>query len=145
MKEKILRTEETIVREKIIFIANDGKEFVDRLACQHYEKELTFKKVNEIIEKADLDSPNFDGGENYESHNYRWYRPKNKEEILLLINAYGEEVNIGITDIGKWVCIETDCSDDYVWITTLEDGINYARSILDKLGFDMEIKPKEKA
>lgn len=145
MKEKILRTEETIVKEKIIFIANDGTEFIDRIACQSYEKNLTLKKLNETVEKADLDSPNFDGRENYESHSYHWYRPKNKEELKLLIDAFGDEVNVGISDIGKWICIETDCGDDYTWTTTLEDGINYARSILDKLGFDMEIKPKENA
>lgn len=145
MEEKKILKEKSFIEEKTVYISVDGKEFTDMRACYKHERDYYRSIANNTIETTDCDSPNFDGGENYESHNYRWYRPRNKEEILLLINAYGEDTNIGETDIGKWVCIETDCGDDYIWTTTLEDGINYARSILDKLGFDMEIKPKENA
>ena len=124
------------------FIAEDGTEFDHESACKEYEHAKAMEKLACIEHCNELDdSPNFDGGECYESHSYIWYRPKDAHEIDLLNDAYGN--SFGENMIGEWICVETDSGDDFLWVTMLDDGINHAKYILDKLGFDVVIAPKE--
>ena len=132
-----------MVKKPIIkFIAEDGTEFDHESACKEYEHAKAMEKLTCIEHCNELDdSPNFDGGECYESHSYIWYRPKDAHEIDLLNDAYGN--SFGEYMIGEWICVETDSGDDFLWVTMLDDGINHAKYILDKLGFDVVIAPKE--
>lgn len=134
--------------EKIIpkYIADDGTEFTDEKECERYERQIALERLSVIETSSEAQGlANFDGGECYESHNYVWYRPKDAHEIDLLKAAYDDE---GHTDfsynmIGQWICVETDCADDFLWVTTIDDGIEYAKDILSKLGYDMVVTAKE--
>lgn len=142
--KQITKTEK--VEKKLVkFVAEDGTEFENEKDCLNYERDCWRKELdNSGIETADVDYPNCDGGENYESHNYKWYRPKTHEEIELLRKAYElneHDCRKQLSDelIGKWVCIETDCTDDFIWLTTIDDGIDYARTLLKNLGYEMTV------
>lgn len=135
--ERIELVEKPIVK----FVADDGTEFDHERACKEYEHAKAMEKLVCIEQCEELeDSPNFDGGECYESHSYTWYRPKDAHEIELLNDAYGNSFREDM--IGEWICVETDSGDDFLWVTLLEDGINHAKYILSKLGFDMVIAAK---
>ena len=75
-----------MVKKPIIkFIAEDGTEFDHESACKEYEHAKAMEKLACIEHCNELDdSPNFDGGECYESHSYIWYRPKDaqRENVL---------------------------------------------------------------
>lgn len=134
--------------EKIIpkYIADDGTEFTDEKECGRYERQIALEWLSVIETKPEAEgSPNFDGGECYESHNYIWYRPKNEQEIELLQAAYYDDGTVNFHDemIGHWICVEIDCADDFLWVTTLDDGIEYARELLSRLGYDMVVTAKE--
>ena len=134
--------------EKIIpkHIADDGTEFTDEKECEQYERKIAMERLSVIETSSEAEGlPNFDGGECYESHNYTWYRPKDEHEIDLLNAAYSDGAQTEFYEemIGKWVCVETDCADDFLWVTTLDDGIEYARDVLAKLGYDMMVVEKE--
>ena len=142
MKEivKVEYVEKTVTK----YVASDGEEFYDSRLCQAYESSLAAKELDksgiEICKEAE-GFPNFDGGENYESHFYRWYRPQNSQQIELLRKAYNAD-KISEEHIGHWICIELDCGDDFVWLTSLDDSIEYARQLLEKLGYEMTITKK---
>lgn len=84
---------EMVATPKTKFIAFDGQEFEREADCRSYELALNVAKVEAQIErcKALDDCAPFDGGENYESHTYRWYKPKSKEDIELLCAAFGDK------------------------------------------------------
>ena len=132
----------------IKYVADDGTEFDHEGTCRRYEYEKALEKLSVIEQCADIEGcPNFDGGECYESHGYTWYRPKNEQEIEMLNNAYDNPYdNYGQFNndmIGEWVCVETDDADDFLWVTTLNNGIRYAKHILEKLGYDITITKKD--
>lgn len=144
------RIEKKELIEKVVpkYIADDGKEFTNEHDCLRYERTFALEKLEDIETNEDADGyPNFDGSECYESHSYTWYRPKNEHEIELLKAAYSygshsaTEFHDGM--IGKWVCVETDCSDDFLWVSMLDDGVEYAKTLLSRLGYDMVVTAKE--
>ena len=142
------RIEKKELIEKVVpkYIADDGTEFTDEKECERYERQIALERLSVIETSSEAEGfPNFDGGECYESHNYVWYRPKDEHEIDLLNAAYSGERQSEFYEemIGKWICVETDCSDDFLWVTTLDDGISYARDILEKLGYEMMVVEKE--
>lgn len=76
-----------------------------------------------------------------EYDDYFWFRPKNAEEIELLKKAYPEDdYGIDNADIGKWICVEV-CNDS-VWFSRLDEGIDYVRELLGKLGYEMTVTEK---
>lgn len=138
--KQITKTEQ--VEKKVVkFISEDGTEFDNEKDCLNYERQYWRKKLdNSGIEIGDTEYPNCDGGENYESHTYKWYRPKSHEEIELLRKAYElEEHELRKELIGKWICIEIDCDDDFLWLTTIDDGIAYTKALLEILGYEMTV------
>lgn len=126
---------------KKVYIAFDGAEFDTFRECEDYERALA-KKMLEVIEHCDsLDGyVPFDGGENMESHDYTWYKPKNLEEIKML-KKYLNTNDIDDNDVGKWICIEE--SDDYTWVHPVDNAIAYVAEILDKLGYILRIEEKK--
>ena len=136
---------ETVVTEPksiVKFLAEDGREFAKERECFEYEFAIKRKRVDAQVEtKAELDDlPPFDGGENYESHEYKWYKPKTKNDLELLRSAYGNKFDDCY--IGQWVCVEI-CDDGECWTMPLSNCIDYVNRILSCMGYEISIKPKE--
>ena len=80
---------ELVEQPRVKFVADDGTEFDHERPCKEYEHAKALEKLVCIEHCEELDdSPNFDGGECYESHSYIWYRPKNAHEIELLNDRF---------------------------------------------------------
>lgn len=120
-----------------VFVAEDGKEFQTEAECRAYEegRRILTERLSKIECCKELeDVPNCDGGECYESHEYFWYRPKDKSELTTLEEAY--KIELGDDDMGKWICIEVY---DDGWYSTIEDGISHATHVLETLGYKVKI------
>lgn len=147
MKEVVNTRQELVTYTDRVYVADDGTEFEYEWKCKEYEKELREKKAENVKHCKHLDGyANFDGMEYMECNSYRWYKPESEEDIEILNKAFFDygaySDNIDESYIGEWICIEeTDDGDAY--ISTLEQGINYARKILSALGYEMIITEKE--
>lgn len=139
------RVEKTVMvpTPKLWFIAFDGKEFEDEIDCLNYEHSQKVNRVDGQVERCRAldDYAPFDGGENYESHSYRWYKPKSKEDLDLLCDAFGDKFPDDC--IGQWVCVETTDYDGECWVQTVSECIDYANSVLGPMGYEVTIKAKE--
>lgn len=141
MKKVVNTRQELVTYTDVIYVANDGREFKTRWACKEYERELLLEKSKSVKHCEHLDGyANFNGEEYMENNHFYWYKPENEEDILTLTDAFGDEVCDRY--IGEWICIE-ETDDGDVYISTLESGINYARTILSALGYEMIITEKE--
>ena len=133
---------ETVEKTAVKFIADDGTEFDNDYDCKEYEHIKAMEKLTCIERCNELDNyPNFDGGECSESHSYIWYRPKDVCEIALLNEAYGNSFDDDM--IGEWICVESDSYGDFVWVSTLDDGIAHIRFVLKKFGYEIAINKAE--
>ena len=139
---KTVETVEFLERKIIKYVAEDGTEFSTQRACADYEEEQNKKNLSVIEQCKDAEgNPNFDGNEHMEYYDYLWFRPKNAEEIELLNKAYNDDYSsLDNSDIGKWICVET--SADSVWFSRLENGIEYVRELLNRLGYEMTVTEK---
>lgn len=146
MKEIVKKT--IVEHEEIVFEATDGTIFHREADCLYYESELARKAIlnrDDIVigEEANGFAP-FNGGENYESHDYLWFKPLTPEGATALHEAF-PPVNAGIdamSMVGEWVCIE-DLSDGYFY-TWLGDDIDYVRNLCSRLGYEVSFQPKKK-
>ena len=139
---------ELVVREVQRYVAEDGKVFATEADCKRYEYELSRSaleakvKLIETCKAAENFTP-LDSGEYMEYHEYKWYRPKNREEADLLIEYFNLEYDAILTsEIGDWVCIEE--SDDCGWSCPLKYSIIHTKKFFELLGYDVTITKKEK-
>lgn len=130
------------MQEKTYYIAEDGTQFESEQECKQYERCDMFKKM--IAESPDIIKyPEAEGlqniGEGFYSDDYEylWYKPLNEAGTALLKRAYG-----CITDdpTGRIICIEVTYGDTYY--SYLEEGVQYAKTLLSKLGYDMVLVEK---
>ncbi len=139
MKEVIKPT--IINTNKKVFVAEDGTEFEYSEQCIAYERKQQLKELEQIEQCPEAEyQPNFNGSENMEFHEYKWFRPKNVEEIEKLNKYIGGNSNLTSDNIGEWICIEEGNYD--TWASTLNEGLEYARTLLGNLGFDITITEK---
>lgn len=146
-----------------IYVADDGKTFYSENECANYEMALKFKNDFAAL-KAKVDEIEFieDGralfGSDYideERYEYRWFRPKNIEEVAALQNFFHLSIDLlrNISEIlGEWLCIEIDggydeyTGDEDVYLT---DDFNEANENLaafyKKLGYDVQITKQQSA
>ncbi len=135
---KIVSKTEMVEKSVNKYEAFDGKLFDYYSDCEEYEQEKLEEKLVAIEQCEELEGyAPFGCGESNDNHGYKWFRPKNEEEIAILQEVYGEDARIWESDIGKWICVEI--SDGDAWSYDLHDMIDYARKVLDKLGFDMTV------
>ncbi len=132
---KVEKRQETIVREKNVYIANDGTEFEQEWMCKEYEKAEAIKSLSckvKCCESLDGYMP-FDGNEYCEYHSYRWYYVSSQDDVDVINEAFSldEAYKITENEIGKWICIEED--DGYAWVTTLERCLDYVRTVMEKI------------
>lgn len=101
------------------YTAEDGTTFTDKKMCEDYESELNHKNIlanlTAIINKIEcVEDGKAPFGYYYtdsERYEYRWYRPKNTDEILALNEFFDlvtKENEITETAIGEWICIEIE-------------------------------------
>lgn len=137
---KEIRPEQVVIKEKEVYIAEDGTEFDTRWKCTAYEHEKLHKPLLDNLQECeDLRYiPNFDGQEYPEHHDYRWFYIRNLDDVVILNKVYPNTIAVDDYYIGKWVCLEEndDCDG---WMTTIEDGIDYATKVLTTLGYKVEI------
>lgn len=147
--------QETVTVDRTIYIAEDGQEFNDYYQCDKHEKNLLREKQLEALKSIEYkesmdDVTPLDGGEYYESHDYRWYRPKNIEEIELLNDVFKVEDSDTLTevDIGEWICFESydisSCDAESTYISLLSDSIRQIKWFLEQFGYEISIKENEK-
>lgn len=127
----------------MIYIAEDGTEFKHRSDCIQYELDKARKEAKgKIITCDELEGKcNFDGEENYENHEYTWVFVRNEEDAELLNKMFLLDYDDFSCYIGQWVCVEE--SDDCSWLSSIKHGIEYAKDVLEKLGYNVEITRKD--
>ena len=136
---------EAIVME---YIADDGTRFSTEAACVAYENEKKrqlakkeFKKVKTNPEASGYMNID-DGSIHYLDSDYDWYFPTNAQDIKTLREYYSDlTMDLDEDCIGEWICIEDDGCD--ARITTLAEGIEYAKKLLNMFGYDV-VKMEEK-
>ena len=143
MKTEIVQSE--------IYIAQDGKKFESKTECADYEASLkkasTFNSLRanvDAIECIGNSYPPF--GYSYvddERYEYRWYKPKNQEEIEAINDFFG----VSAEQVGEWIGIEIDGDydsftgrEDVYIITSLESSIERLTHFYAAFGYDVKIK-----
>ena len=132
-----------------IYIAEDGKEFINEYECKSYEKNLNRVKNNEKINKLrifDLDNmiPLNSGALPCENNYYRWYLVNSVEDIEALEGAYGEKM-VKVSSFPDMICVEY--SDEYfndVYSYTLHDIILEAKDFFNKVGYSVDFNKVNK-
>lgn len=138
MVEKVEPVEKKVAK----YIAFNKKKFSSRINYITYEKRKNKENLSQIEQREEANgNPNFDGCEHMEDNDYFWFRPNSAEEIELLNKAYPTDYyGIDNSDIGKWICVEV-CNDS-VWFSRLDEGINYVKKLLGRLGYEMTVTDK---
>ena len=141
---KIKTTKEMREIEVTTYVAVDGTEFKRREDCYTYEDELKRKELESCLKNIEesLEAEGYtplDGCEYYEYHSYRWFRPKNIEEIKVLNDFFGISYGeLDETNVGEWVCIEESDNDAYT--ANLKDSIEHIQTFLSKFGYKVTIE-----
>ena len=135
---KEIRHEQKVIRQKEVYIADDGTEFESKWLCEEYEFEKLRKPLLDKLQKSvELEYfANFDGQEHAENHDYQWYFIRNEEDVDVLNRVYGDKIDNSY--IGKWINVESNDEGD-AWISDIDDGISYATTVLTALGYKVEI------
>lgn len=139
---KTIEKVELVEKKVTVYVADDGTEFSRQGDCISYEERKNRESLSQIEQCAEAKgNPNFDGCEHMEYNDYLWFRPKSTEEIELLKKAYpADDFGIDDADIGKWICVEV-CNDS-VWYSRLDEGIDYVKELLGRLGYEMTVTEK---
>ena len=140
-----IRTEKKIVEQLInIYVAEDGKEFDNKIDCENYEKELESAKLRaeaevfELKELEDVYPLDAQGKEVPENHCYKWYKVNNIEELNKVANLYNADFGEFKT-YPQTICVEHDYYyDEYKWIYTLSDMQRQTIEFWGKHGFNVE-------
>ena len=141
--EEIVETKmETYERRNTIYKTSDGKTFLYLWEAKRHEKELDIKALKE---RTDLESAAeaFTPYGDYfslEENSYMWYKAKTPEAIEAINENYG--VEIPEKYVNEWICVEDNDEDaDYYALKTSVDEFS---KLLEKLGYEIEIKEKPK-
>lgn len=156
-KYKEMKTEIRTVmapKEKTFWVADDGTAFENKFECEDYELIVYRNRLGDskdVVECKDADGfAPFDGGEHYEEHRYRWFKPLNERGIELLNKAFpADPAALSNGDIGKWHCVEYSDPDCGCWWGELSCSQNYAERLLklldpgqhDRSGYVTEMCP----
>lgn len=122
-----------VKRQVKMFVSNDGIEFETEEACIDHELSQNGDfKVRENRHLAGF--ANFCGQGYHGDFNYNWFHPDSEVDIEQLRKLYNDEFGeIDDRYIGKWICVEHDPYSEEISVTSLDDGLAYARNILEEL------------
>ena len=140
------RKRETYIKKEITeYISKDGRVFDNIDACLSWEKELENlnAKFNGVETNPEVHGwMNIDGCEHSSDAHYDWYLPKSKEELDTLKDYFGDpDADFDDSYIGKWICVEQ--LDSSAWVSELESGIYYAKTLLEKFGYKVTIEKNQ--
>ena len=150
----IKRGEPVIVGYNDVYVAFDGTEFKSYWECDNYEESKLIELAEKTIEHKCAGWIPPDGCEHMDEHSYYWFKPKTEEDIKLLNKLWNclnridrkiddeLEVEFFNSDIGDWVCIESNDGGD-AWVSSVTCCINYITSLLTDFGYDVKIEPKK--
>lgn len=147
---------ETVSRT--VYVALDGRKFNDKSECVDYEAAINRASKFKIL-KAKLDAIECiensyaPFGYSYiddERYEYRWYRPKNQEEVDALNSFFNINIECNGSDdkvIGEWVGVEIDGDydsytgeEDVYVISSLDSSIKKLVDFYAALGYDVKIE-----
>ena len=137
--KKVTKTT-NIPKEETVYIACDGKTFNYMYECMRYEFE---KWIYEDVKNSPNISYNdncyipCDGLEHMENNEYMWLKPNNIDGLNEINEHIKDFANYDVdllTDniIGAWICVEF--SYDNVWLSTLDESIEYINGLFERLG-----------
>jgi len=143
MEIKVEKVRQSVLVDVVTYIAKDGTHFLHENECIEHEK--TIANVEQIITMSSADGfMNIVDSEQSFDSGFRWYFPKTKDHLRFLHTYYDPvdaDSSFNESHMEKWICVE-----DYgggADVTTLDDGIEYAKKLLNKFGYDV-VKMEEK-
>lgn len=146
-----------------VFVAEDGRRFKDKDECRTYEAELnranSFGALKAKVDEIEcLENGKAPFGYSYiddERYEYRWYRPKDLEEIKALNDFFKIKVERdgdAAEVVGEWICVEIEGDyDTYtgkedVYITTAFEHSNEELvKFYAELGYEVKIEKQDSA
>lgn len=97
------------MKQKTVWIANDGMEFDSQEACAKHEETVTVMRCHD----ADYIMP-FSSSFFPDDHRCVWRKAVNEDGIIALQSEFsGVGGQIGKKDVGKWLCFENDGDGDW--------------------------------
>lgn len=126
------------------YIAADGKEFDTPEKCKAYEMEMERALIDlsdiEFIEAMDF-CP-CDGGCYDEGSTYHWYKINSEGDRVRIAFKYNlSNSEMECAQVGGIICVEEGYADSY--IIPLRYSLDYMEKLFSRLGFEIEIRPKE--
>ena len=133
---------ETYERRSTIYKTSDGKTFLYLWEAKRHEKELDIKALKERtdLESAAEDFTPYGDYFSSENNDYKWYKAKTPEAIEAINETY--DLEIPEKYVNEWICVEDKGEDIYFY--ALKDSIDDFSKLLEKLGYEIEIKEKPK-
>ena len=136
-----MKTVEKVVQQTaMVYIAEDGTEFNNERNCFEYEKKLKEEKTLTELNKILIHEDDFipcNGKDNWCNHVYKWYKVESKEQLKLINDFYGSDVEA--QDYPEYINIELyDDSDRECSGVTLTECKNYVKEFFEE-GFGIKI------
>ncbi len=97
------------MKQKTVWIANDGMEFDSQEACAKHEETVTVMRCHDADDIMPFSSSFFP-----DDHRCLWRKAVNEDGIIALQSKFsGVGGQIGKKDVGKWLCFENDGDGDW--------------------------------
>lgn len=139
--EKIVETRtETYEAER--YKTSDGILWTTLYSAKKHQKGLNIaalKNRTDLESAAEAFTPYGDYFSS-EENDYKWYKAKTPEAIEAINETYGLE--IPEIYVNEWICVEDNGEDVYYY--ALQNSIDDFSKLLEKLGYEIEIKEKLK-
>jgi hypothetical protein len=131
----------------ITYIAEDGAKFTTAMDCRKHEAKIQReKKYAQVIKLLVLDDEEgkipCDGGENYESHVWEWYKVANASELEILNGVFNTTAKV--YSYPEFICIERNSEDsDEGYSQTLSGCIDYVKAFFSYFGYTVSFQASE--
>ena len=127
-----IKTKETVITQKI-YIAKDGQEFQNELACKKYELSLDLQNKKWFKSKVEKDKRDYSILDFDDSYYLEFYWLDSEEdfsELLLYLSVYGK---MRTYKGPGWYVVVTDRNDDWMDIVRVEYLSDYLQEYKDDL------------
>lgn len=144
----------------IIYTAEDGTTFTDKKLCEDYEAALehenSFKTLKAIVDGIkcieDGEAPFGNSYVDSERYEYRWYKPKNIDEISALNKFFNlsPDNEIPKNNVGEWFCIEIEDgydnytgNEDVYYEDDFDSSFAHLVEFYERLGYKVSITEED--